>query len=362
MPGMVPPLSVTQSLRRQLTASRFGAYRGVMAAPPTVTSFNGTTSSITSAQNVSPGSTSVRRTGANIVNGGFEYYNNDPSRVLVLDFWSDSTLFELVLSRFNANVDVRVDVGDGLGLKLAQSSAFTTDSAGSGIILKLDWTAAATPGQPRRYRIAGQNFRFWGLNIDAGASIWTPQDRAPLMYFFGDSYTQATNANGIDRSYARTVGDVLGYEAYNDGIGGTGWTSTSTSLPTTRIAACLAQLTSTPDTIVTALGYNDAGGNMTTLATNYDAAVAAIRAAAPSARVVTVGPWTPLGTTANLTTVKTTLSGRAAALGVTFIDIENVVSSVNKAINTGGDNVHPTPAGHQFLGYRIAELMRAQGF
>jgi hypothetical protein len=124
MPGMVPPLSVTQSLRRQLTASRFGAYRGVMAAPPTVTSFNGTTSSITSAQNVSPGSTSVRRTGANIVNGGFEYYNNDPSRVLVLDFWSDSTLFELVLSRFNANVDVRVDVGDGLGLKLAQSSAF----------------------------------------------------------------------------------------------------------------------------------------------------------------------------------------------------------------------------------------------
>src|SRR5687767_1661918 len=91
---------------------------------------------------------------------------------------------------------------------------------------------------------------------------------------------------------------------------------------------------------------------MTTLAANFDAAVAAVQSAVPSAKIIVFGPATPTGTQANLTTVKTTVQGRCTALGLTFVDVDNWVSNNNKSLYTAGDNVHPTQVGYDYIATR----------
>ena len=53
------------------------------------------------------------------------------------------------------------------------------------------------------------------------------------------------------------------------------------------------------------------------------------------------------------------LQTAATAYSLTYVDVRNWVNSSNKTVLTGGDNVHPTQAGHDHLAYLIAQQMQS---
>lgn len=330
----------------------------VAAVPPVITVADGSSATtISGGIKISPNSTAWKRTGTTAVLTASSYLAAaNPSRYFAWQIETDSSQVEFLLANYNTVIDIFVDGN------LVQGPAFQTTASGSGRTIRLDWSADSTPRRMRNVQLCGFNLLFGGCWIEPTASVWFPasRDRRRLMAFLGDSYTQSTGAPSASRTYAAAIAEMLGFDLYADGIGSTGWLSSGGNVPAARVATNIGALTRAPDTIVTALGYNDNGADAAGLATlqaQYDATIAALRTAWPAARLVTLGPWTPIGPTAGLTNVRNALLARAAANGIPFIDVEGIITAANKAIYTGTDNVHPNAAGHQYLGRRIAPLL-----
>jgi lysophospholipase L1-like esterase len=352
-------MDLSQALRFQNVPRAQELAKLAMTAMPTVTQAQQTTTTITGGVMSGRGTGKFRYTCPMPGNWNSSFYvpgagnsgSPDLAALMKVDFDTDARYVELYTLNYNTNLDIRVN-----GV-LVQNVVL--NASGSAQCIKLDF-GAGSAGTIKRIEFAGFNFGFGGVFTEADASVWYPlHDRRPLMYFFGDSYTQGTGAAGPDQVAARACADALGFRCYQDGIGGTGWTSSAGSLPVTRVGKRLNLMTEKPKIIVTLLGYNDAGGNMDTLKTNFAAWVDAARAASPDAQIIVVGPWTPLGATDNLTTVETTLQGAAFEKGLFFVSAKDFVTAANKARYTGADNVHPNQAGHDYLGARLASALLA---
>jgi lysophospholipase L1-like esterase len=237
----------------------------------------------------------------------------------------------------------------------AIDTALTSDASGNPHI----WTVANGSVQVRNYRMMLVNSAFNGIVAATTASFWAPTEaRRPLAFGLGDSYTFATGSIQGRQAFV-TMCDRLGLEPLPNGIGGTGWTSATTNDPVTRVTNYLGALNRIPDYVFLDLGFNDAGGNMTTVQTKCAATIDAVRAIAPRATIIAFGPATPVGTTGNLDLVKAAIQAACTAEGVTFVDVANWVNSTNKSVYTGGDNVHPTQAGHDYIGGRKAQAVSA---
>lgn len=336
----------------------------VHAEPPVLTLTDAGASTIASALRVTATQPCFRVTGTPVLPvasdpsayggtdgaGGTNY-----GRPIQWEWMSDAAQVELLLVKFNALFDLFVDG------QLVQQAAFSIPATGDRRLVRLDLSATADPRRPRHYRITGTNLLFGGLFLDPAGSAWFPGDHAgrALIAFLGDSYTQGTGAPTVARNWSAAAAAQLRMDAWSDGVGGAGWNGTGAGAPAARVAKGLAVLTRAPDVIVTALGYNDAGGDLATLRAHYDTTVAAIRAAWPDAQLVTLGPWTPLGPTTALTAIKTALQERAVAHRVPFLDLEAMIGVGNRGIYTAADNVHPTAAGHLYLGRRIGQAIAA---
>lgn len=340
---------------------------GVTAAPPAITVTDAAATTIPSGARVPASNGCFRITGTPLLPVAADNSMFGPSdgagaaaygKFVQWEWTSDASVIEIALLKYNTLFDLFVDGA------LVQAGAFSTPATGDRRLLKLDWSGSADPRQPRHYRIAGANLLFGGLYLDPSGSAWATGDRAGagLLAVLGDSYSQGTGAATIARSWAGAAAAQLGLDLWSDGIGGSGWNGTGANHPVTRIAKGIAALTRAPDVIATALGYNDAAADaagLQALRSRYDATVAALRSAWPDAQLVTIGPWTPVGPTAGLANVRAALAQRAAANRVAFVEVDGMVGATNKALYTGSDAVHPTPAGHLYLGRRIGQAIAA---
>lgn len=258
---------------------------------------------------------------------------------------------------------VRVEYPDYPALSgLVSSTAFTRDASGASDILKLDFSATPQPSARKKITIDGFNMLFGGIYVKPTFDGALPTPNRQIAVVFTDSYGDH-NADGVATSAMKRALQALGYDVYIAYKSGMGYLSTSSDAPDTRATAVLSVLPYAPSLIVFALGFNDAGGNMTTLATNHAATVAAAAAAQPGATIATLGPWTPLGSTANLTLVNNALIASCAGLGRPFVDIADIINAGNAATYTDADNIHPKDqAAHTFLGNAIAQRMLARGY
>jgi lysophospholipase L1-like esterase len=175
----------------------------------------------------------------------------------------------------------------------------------------------------------------------------------------GDSYVQGTGAGTGRDHVAPLASAILGFDHWHDGVGGTGWNSSDANEPAARVLARIAAMSRTPDIVVSALGYNDVGGNLVSLSERYRAWAAAVHAALPDRPIVTFGPWTPLGNGSSLDALRTVLHDEAQRAGAHFIDIADWVTVANRGRFIGGDNVHPNRAGHVYLARRAAQAIAA---
>lgn len=267
-----------------------------------------------------------------------------------IEFVSDAPLLDFRFVGFNSQYDLYVD-----GQRISAQS-IKTDASGAPYIYNVDWSGVV---KPRTYRLSGINTAFGGVIIQNSYGIWYPEgSRRPLVWQLGDSYTFGIGATQASFNDFRVMCDSLGLDGLADGIGGSGWTSSNSTQPQQRIQNKLASITYRPDLIILSLGYNDApGGNISLLQTNWRESVTLIRQFCPAARVIQIGPATPLGSTTQISAVRSALISLCAESGIPFVDVDNWVSASNKQLYTQGDNVHPNDAGHWFRGSRLACAM-----
>lgn len=328
-----------------------------MASPPTITSTSGSgTSTITTPRTYLPSSSAFLYLCEPVtVSGGFAYTPTIGNTVMNVAFESDASIIEFVVQQpigFNIKID---------GELLNAAGQLFGSGSPNPVLFKLDFAGVS---KARKYEFVGYNCRFGGCFVNATASVWSYPDDTPLIAVLSDSYSngQTGAINSPAQMWAYHAAARIGCRVYSDGAGGQGYTSVGSNAPIDRFNARIAQLPIAPSVVCLALGYNDVGslGNdMVAVGAAYDLLVPVIRAKYPSARIVTLGPWTPSGTDANLTACKNTLVSHAYANGSAFVDIEDWVSSSNSSVYSFG--VHPSQSGHDYLGHRAGESFRAIG-
>lgn len=308
-------------------------------------------------------STSLTRQTVGPLDGRFRFTGNGPSNLSASGFYGNSVANSVHTSWEWSSNSQRVDIPMiGLntqatlyvnGLQVA-SATLATDASGTQYLYALDFGSTGW----RTFRLTGFNLAFGGVRIDGTATLAGPLTVRPLMWTIGDSYSLGVGAENPATTHIGVMADLLGVDVVPDGVGGSGWGTPAPNSPADRVAARLVPLTRNVEYVCYDLGFNDAGGNLATVAASFDAAHAAVKA---SGRVDAVtkyfcfGPATPVGRTANLDAIRDTLIARCAAAGdVEFIDVGDWVSVTNKTSYTGVDNVHASPVGHKFLGGRRA--------
>lgn len=269
-----------------------------------------------------------------------------------ISFDSDAPRIDFRLIGLNSNYDLYVD-----DQRIA-TTPVQTDSSGGAYIYTVDWAGDA---KIRRYRLCGINTAFGGLFIPSTYSILKPTGfLKPLVWQMGDSYTLGVGATQASYNDFHVMCDLLGLEGIADGISGAGWTSTQDErIPEYRVRTKLGAITRKPDYVFLAMGYNDNAADPTRIEPAFRPAVAAVREIVPDAKIIVIGAATPLGATAGLDAVRAEIMALSSELGLTYIDMNNVVNANNSSIYTGSDNIHPSNAGHVFRGTMLGRFVSA---
>lgn len=272
----------------------------------------------------------------------------------IIEFITDAPALDFRFVGGNGQYDLYVD-----GQRI-QKQSVKTDSSGSPYIYTVDWNNTV---KLRHYRLCGINTGFGGIITGQAYTVMAPQgNRRPLAWQMGDSYTVGIGATQASYNDFRVMCDALGIDGIADGISGSGWTSTQDGrVPPERVRLKLGNITRQPQYVFLSLGYNDApAGRIELLKTNFTESVTEIRRLCPLAKIIVIGPATPLGHTTALDVIRTALMECCTTLNLPFVDMRDVVNSSNKNLYTGSDNVHPSNNGHIFRGLQIA--MRASQF
>jgi len=106
---------------------------------------------------------------------------------------------------------------------------------------------------------------------------------------------------------------------------------------------------------------NDQGAEPELLAEKAREAFDLAHRAAPSARLLVIGPpWPTADRPAAILRVRDVIADQARAAGATFVDPIAENWFVDRSDLIGADGVHPNDAGHAYMAAKIVPLIRAQ--
>lgn len=328
----------------------------VMAVPPTITRTLTNAPTLAAFTYYSGGTSAAFHFGpiATSRPSGYTRPLGSASLELSSHFYCDADILEIALSGAATSL---VILCNG---ELIQAAGIT-ENAGA-VMYKLAFADA----RPRLFEVKGQNLMFGGVytnGLSGKYSCWAATDivKKPLIAFFGDSYTVGVGSS-FGLSYHNTIGRALACRTWGEGIGSMGWNSANPNDVLSRVNNRMAQLLEMPDMIVAPFGFNDAGGNMTNLQSNIAIWATAVKSRFPGVPILLLGPWTPVGITANLTLVQNAMETAATANSIGYRTLEGIVTAGNKDLWTGGDNTHPNgAAGANYLGVRLAPIIANSG-
>ena len=213
-----------------------------------------------------------------------------------------------------------------------------------------------------------------GFNISPTDTIWrSSRQLGPRMIVMGDSYTEGTGAQS-GAGFPAVMGRVLGLEdTWQSGSGGTGYLANAYpgvhGRYTFRQRVATDIIAYNPQIVVICGGINDQVGSaaaMSALQTEATLLYQQILSSLPNCRLYVCGPWRPpAANNANTSAVNAALQAAVASVpGVTFIDVSHYFTGTgysgspagngNSDFYIGDDRVHPTGAGHVYIGTRLA--------
>jgi len=283
-----------------------------------------------------------------------------------VEFWTDAAEFEVGFKYISAATMYRLSIDGRPVTDLMQSSGGIT--AGSSHMLLVDLGSTG----PRRIRIDFTTMPFRGVYLPPSATMWQPTGIGGRLAVLGDSLTDGSSQNtGFGQgTWLQRTGRLLGCtDVWDQARGGTGYiTSGSFATFGDRVASDIVAYA--PDRVIVWGGFNDSGGSQAAIGTAADAVYAAIDAGLPDTQVYVIGCWSPSGSPGSgITNTDATLRTAAASAGLPFIspvtgsiyDASGTlvathgpwITAQNASTYIGGDNTHPTDAGHIYLSRRI---------
>jgi hypothetical protein len=179
--------------------------------------------------------------------------------------------------------------------------------------------------------------------------------RPYVAAFIGDSYTAGTAATVSDKRFTTLIARAQGWTEVNFGRGGTGYV-----LPVgdpraayacglkycpsyTEMIASLAEVK--VDIVVVSGGRNEYARSTSEFFAGVEAFFAALRAAAPHARIVATSPiWDDDPVPPSLPQMCTAVKWAVATVGGTYVDLGDPLLGHPEYVSE--DRVHPNDAGH----------------
>lgn len=283
-----------------------------------------------------------------------------------VEFWTDTEEFEVGFKHISAATMYRLSIDGRKVTDLMQSAGGITP--GSAHMLNINLGSAT----PRRIRIDFTTMPFRGVYLPPTATMWQPVARGGRLAVLGDSLTDGSSQNtgfGQGTWLARTARLIGTTDPWDQARGGTGYiTAGSFATFGDRVADDIVAYA--PDRVIVWGGFNDSSGDQAAIGTAADAVYAAITTGLPDAEVFVIGCWSPSGSPGSgITNTDATLRTAASTAGLPFISpltgsIYNGagtlvathgpwITTQNAGTYVGGDNTHPTDAGHIYLSRRI---------
>ncbi len=185
-------------------------------------------------------------------------------------------------------------------------------------------------------------------------------DFGPRTIWLGDSYTDGTGATDSLAGYVQVASSLLGLgDSWASGLAGTGYLNAGGRGKVafgSRLQSDV--LAYRPHTVVVAGGIND--GERRPDDVRAAAAELFRRIGSSGARLVVIAPWqlndppTPGDVTLNAA-----IRAAAEEAGGLFVATTGWITDANRRRYVGSDGVHPTQAGHEYLGRRVAAAIAA---
>jgi lysophospholipase L1-like esterase len=196
------------------------------------------------------------------------------------------------------------------------------------------------------------------------ASVETVHNSAQILVI-GDSYTAGSNQGGVgSTSWPRVMSEALHAHGLDvsldvDAEGGSGYARPGRQRHTFP-QLVRRSVTAETDLVVFLGSRNDTAPKAALEAAAADA-FTAVRAVAPGARLLVIGPpWVDDRPPAYLLADRDALAAATAQMGGVFVDplAEGWFTRDSGAL-IGADGVHPTDAGHRYMADLIAPRVRA---
>ena len=192
----------------------------------------------------------------------------------------------------------------------------------------------------------------------------------PRTIFLGDSWTSGDPLTVPFESYVERTAELLGLgDAWASGIGGTGYVANAgTSVNfAQRLQSDVLQWH--PGTVIVAGGGNDLSVPPATLRRAVSSLFARIRGALPHARLIALGPWSPMGVVPGYVRTANIIRAAVIAKHGAFIDTTRWITghgTTAAPAHDGGNadryigpKKHPNVAGYRYIGTRLAAALKA---
>lgn len=294
-------------------------------------------------------------TGGNLtgssLDGGMPYY---------ADWCIDSADYEIKFFTGAANRSYKIWI-DGKPMSLTSTALATT---GSIYRLRVQ-LASRRPHHVRVLTSAGMA----GFVIGPNDTMWLPTFSIwkKRIYFLGDSFTVGANATLSTDGYQYTVAELLGWEPLSGGEAGTGYSNPGSGggrdTFLNRIATDVVP--QNPEGVVIYGGTNDSATGLQAAAT---ATYAALASGLPNVPVYVFGCQYPSGAADATRDTKDAAIAAAAAAASNVKRFTSVktwftgtgkvgatTGSGNSDLYTSSDGLHPSTAGHYYIGPRMSQ-------
>lgn len=212
--------------------------------------------------------------------------------------------------------------------------------------------------------VAGVDQHLESQRAVAEGARYTPP---PLVYrktviVIGDSWTGGSNMNTSQSTlWWNVLSNKLPVNIQTAAIGGSGYVATNPNEPGNTFLKRATSIDFSGASAVVFFGsLNDESRSPTQIKQNAAAAYAAVKADAPNARLVVVGPqWPRSNPPADQLANSAAVHSAATAAGATWVDPVALGWFDTPSRLIGSDGVHPTDKGHAYLATKMAPIVSA---
>lgn len=296
------------------------------------------------------------------------------SRAL-FEFETDADAFEVMLYCVTTNsMGYRIWVDD----QPVHAPQVNLGSGASTYRIKVDFTAASNPGAWKRIKVEANNARLIRMVMAPDKTMMPPGTRRrPRCIVIGDSHTEGSGGTWTWTSWPMWMGQRLGWNVCNMGVGGTGYVNMG-SAGRTNFLGRIADIPGDADFIIVAGGYSDkayAPADVRAAANTY---YQELKKAHPNSRIIVLSQFVSAEVTTSGTETALRDAIKAAAIdnGLPFIDLVGypnpdtpcLISGTGKSGSPTGngnadryvasDGVHYTAAGYEFIGNFVASRIQ----